>query len=95
MKDDHLVKLIHWLIDEVLSASGDGDAILINKTYERDVLKDSVLEAMSTHRVNDHWKLTECEEYLYIGQGQEGLSVYYNVDPHRHIPTWSQCVVTL
>lgn len=97
MKDDHLVKLFDWLIDEVISASGDGDAFVLNSTYDYDTLKDSALAALGNHRISKWWRIEESEknECFSLGDDQEWLTVYYKYDPHSHVPTWAQCIVKL
>lgn len=92
----HLVRLIHWLIDEVLSAGGDGDAFLLSKTYPVDELKASLLEALKTHDVNRFWTFRETENIYSIGHSQESLVVYFNtINNMPEIPSWAQCVVKI
>ncbi len=92
---NHLLTLIDWLVQEVGSAGGDGDAIWYSKHFWiKDILS-------LVHEYNDKqkykWEISFEEErgLIFYGQHQEGLIITNNKEDFDNRPSWQQCSVVL
>ena len=90
---EHLLKLIDWLYQEVISAGGDGDALWYSKYFDvKDILK-LVEEYNETLRYK--WKVSFDEDRKLISweDGQEGILITNNREIYLNAPEWQQCIV--
>jgi len=86
----HLLDLINWLVDEVASSGGDGDALWYSRYYNVEDLKLLVEEYNNKQKFPDHWKIRLEGENLWYGEGQEGLLITNNKEYFDKSPDWTQ-----
>lgn len=90
-ENKHVKKLIEWLIEEVLSAGGDGDGIWYSGYFLIEDIK-KIIESM----LPKTWSFTEYnknEGYFVVGHNQEGLIVTNNREIFRSRPNWQQVAI--
>ena len=91
--DEHLIALLKWLLDEVRSSGGDGDAFWLTKHYTIDslyYLVDNYLNSIG----NTYWTLEQTtKDDFMVWRNQEALIV--SQDTEYELPSWAQCVITL
>lgn len=92
---NHLRILINWLVNEVGSAGGDGDAIWYSQYYWINDIYDIVKEY--NRGTKGYWKISFDEENgrISYGAGQEGLLITNNKEDFDNRPIWQQCLVVL
>jgi hypothetical protein len=87
----HLSNLLDWLLEEVLSAGGDGDAALVLRTVDI-----SAMNSLANTMMQDdqYWEIGDIKDgkYFTIYRGQEFLLI---TNDSTLVPSWSQCTVTL
>jgi len=97
---DHVLNLVDWLLTEVMTAGGDGDAIWVVKRYTIDSVYDLLEPRISSFAGYPYWEITNIKTAerdkgpitsFSIGHGQEWLTITdtYNV------PDWSQCTIVM
>jgi hypothetical protein len=94
--EEHLENLLRWLIDEVMSAGGDGDAIWHSKYRTIDELLPFV--AKINKELNLKWtiKINETPDgnaYLSWHNGQEALIITNSKKMWDNRPSWQQCSI--
>jgi hypothetical protein len=88
-------KTLRFLVEEVWSAGGDGDAIWISKYYKiYDLIP--ILEEMNKEEWKEWWRIStvghqKFGSYLLLEHDQESL-IITNEDDHP-VPDWSQCTL--
>ena len=92
---NHLLILIDWLVNEVRSADGDGDAIWYSKHYWVNDILTLVQEYNDKQKYK--WEISFDEEKgrISYGQYQEGLLITNNKEDFDNRPSWQQCSVVL
>ncbi len=90
----HLLSLINWLCDEVLSACGDGDALWFSKYYAVADLSP-LLEEVGRSRGNLGWHLDSYDGGRTVKWGafQEGITVTNDEELFRKAPGWQQVLL--
>lgn len=92
---NHLLSLIDWLVNEVVFAGGDGDAIWYSKHYHvKDILP--ILEEYNKG-TKGFWEISFDEEngQINYGQCEEGILITNNKADFDNRPSWQQCSVVL
>jgi hypothetical protein len=95
-EEEHIENLLRWLVHEVRSAGGDGDAIWHSKHKTIDELVPFVLKI--DKELNLNWeikieKTPECSRYLSWWNNQEGLIITNSEKMWNERPNWSQCSI--
>ena len=93
----HIKSLVDFLLSEVGSAGGDGDAIWIVKHYTLISIRKFVLDFCLTDADKRYWRVGEITtdehgERFSLANNQESL-VFTTTD--KHVPSWSQCTITV
>lgn len=91
----HILNLISWISDEVLSAGGDGDFLWYSRFYDiKDIIKvvDQYNESMKFK-----WDIIFNEEGQRIScsRGQEGFIITNNEEDYKNAPVWQQGILKL
>lgn len=88
----HLIHLLKWLVDEVLSAGGDGDAIWLSEYYSVKDLYSFILRYNVEINIPSVWEIKLNDGYISLGAGQEGLLITNKEEFFKkNTPSWSQC----
>lgn len=70
--NEHVKNLIKRLIDEVLSASGDGDAFWYSKYYDVKDIKQFIID---NNLLPKWWVIKEFNKCILVGENQECLFI--------------------
>lgn len=81
----HIQKLIDWLIDEVVSAGGDGDALWYSRYFDVEQLLP-ILEKYNKY----NWTITKYDRRIILHDGQESLTVTNRQEDWDNAPIWQQ-----
>jgi hypothetical protein len=85
---EHMIVLIKWLIDDVLSAGGDGDGIWYSKYYN---VKDIKSFIETNNLLPKHWVINVHNENAFsIGENQEWLYITNKQEDFDSRPFWQQ-----
>ena len=85
----HIITLINWIIDEVISAGGDGDALWYSKYYSIDDIYLLLKEIGFKHE----WKIEKHEDYISLSLWQEGIIITNNQKHWDEAPSWEQVMI--
>ena len=85
---EHLLRLIGWLYDEVISAGGDGDAFWYSQFYD---IKDlfSLVEEFN-NRLKSPWEISQNRQTIHWGKEQEGMVITNDHQLWLSCPEWIQ-----
>jgi hypothetical protein len=92
----NIKKTLRFLVEEVWSAGGDGDATWISKYYKIHNLIP-ILEEMNKEEWKEWWKISmtighqNFGSYILLEHDQESL-IITNEDDYP-VPDWSQCTL--
>jgi hypothetical protein len=88
---DHIEKLLRWLVAEVISAGGDGDALWYSKFYS---VKDiyPICEKINSE-FKFPWELTLKDDTIHWSYYQEGLIITNNIEFYNSSPSWQQVLI--
>lgn len=89
----HLTRLIDWLVNEVISAGGDGDAIWYSQFYWANDLFELLKEYDSQTKGGWDISFDEKEGRIFYGKNQEGLLITNNKEDFDNRPSWQQCSI--
>ncbi len=91
---NHIKALIDFLLSEVGSAGGDGDAAWVVKNFDIHNVREFINDECLTDDYKRYWTLTEVldEKRFFLSNHQEGLMI--TID-HTDVPSWSQCTITV
>ena len=95
-EETHIKNLLRWLVAEVKSASGDGDAIWYSKHQTIDELLPFVAEINKELNLNWTIKINETPDgcaYLSWHDNQECLIITNSEKMWNERPFWSQCSI--
>jgi len=89
--EEHIEKLIRWLIDEVVSAGGDGDGMWYSKYYS---VKDiyPICEKINSE-FKSPWELTLEDDTIHWSYYQESLIITNNLEHYNTSPSWQQVLI--
>lgn len=93
----HIKTLILWLIDEVNSAGGDGDALWysiyfdVNEIYE--FIRDEIDPELKAESKYFKWELELKDGTIYWGEYQEWLMITNDEEMYKNAPVWQQCLI--
>lgn len=87
---DRIMLLIKLLIDEVLSAGGDGDGIWYSKSYSIIDIKELII---ANNLLPKYWTLEEKGLALHLGENQEWLLITNDKNDFDNQPSWQQISV--
>lgn len=93
---EHIKRLIDWLLSEVGSAGGDGDAVWIVKNLDIFKLRAFVQDECLSNKDQRYWTVSDVSptkngHRFSLSNHQEALSI--TTDP-ENVPPWSQCTIT-
>lgn len=90
----HVRELLNWLLSEVGSAGGDGDAVWVVKNLDIHHLRDFVLDNFLTEADKRYWtvSMVRDDKNFIISHHQECLLI---TTDQKDVPHWSQCTVIL
>ncbi|MEK6880703.1 MAG: hypothetical protein AABY22_13885 [Nanoarchaeota archaeon] len=89
----HLLKLIDWLFNEVISSGGDGDALWYSKYFDvKDILN---LIKEYNEKLEHKWRIDfdETRKLISWWDDQESVLITNNEEIYKSAPSWSQCIV--
>ena len=95
---DHIKRLIDWLLKEVMSSGGDGDATWVVKNLDLYRLRAFVQDECLSNKEQRHWIVSDVRptknggKRFSLSNNQEALII--TTDP-EDIPSWSQCTITV
>jgi hypothetical protein len=94
--EEHLENLLRWLIDEVMSAGGDGDAIWYSKYSPVEFILPHVEKINKELKLN--WRIDtrmakDGANYIAWHCGQEALIITNSKEMWDNRPSWQQCSV--
>jgi hypothetical protein len=81
----HIKELINWLIAEVISAGGDGDALWYSHYYH----VDEILPILQECKIYD-FSIDKKENSIIVGKHQEWLIITNNQEDWNNAPSWQQ-----
>lgn len=91
---EHLEKLLRFIVDEVCSAGGDGDAIWYSQYYDiNDIysfIKDDLAPRMRAECKFFNWELKLKGDTITWGQYQEWATITNDESIFIGAPSWSQ-----
>ena len=93
----HIKTLILWLIDEVDSSGGAGDALWysvyfdVNEIYE--FIRDEIDPELKAENKYFRWKLELRGDTLYWWEDQEALIITNDEETYKNAPSWQQCLI--
>lgn len=92
---EHIRKLIDWLLSEVGSAGGDGDATWVVKNVDIFQLRRFVQDECLSNKDQRYWAVGEVEHNangrrFSLSNNQESLVI---TTSEEDVPSWSQCTV--
>lgn len=91
----HIKNLLRWLVQEVLSASGDGDAFWFSEHYFIDNLFPLIQEV--NNELNLKWKIDiynrDGGNYISWHEGQQCIIISNNEEQWNQRPDWTQCAI--
>ena len=84
----HVLNILHWLIDGVLSSGGDGDGIWYSKFYSVADIKKLIEDEKL---LPGFWKMEFKEDgSLHLGDNQEWLTITNNEWDWTKRPSWQE-----
>ena len=89
----HLIKLLDWMLGEVIRSGGDGDALWYSKFYD---IKDILILVQEYNKTLKYeWTIgfDENRKRIFWGNGEEGIVITNNEDAYKNAPRWQQCIV--
>ena len=91
INSEHMIIIIKWLFDEVLSAGGDGDGIW----YSRYFKLENIMEFIEKENLMPNYfdfRLVESsnEPYCIYSEGQESLIITNSKEMFNRRPKWQQ-----
>ena len=93
----HIKTLILWLINEVNSAGGDGDALWysiyfdVNEIYE--FIRDEIDPELKSESKCFKWKLELRGDTIDYWDHQEALMITNDEGMYKNAPSWQQCLI--
>lgn len=81
----HIKRLINWLIAEVISAGGDGDALWYSQYYH----VDDILPVLQECELYN-FTIDKKEDSITIGKDQEWMIITNNEEDWNNAPSWQQ-----
>lgn len=91
--EHHLETLLNWLLDEVRSAGGDGDAIWYSVCYD----VHQLLPIIEKLNKKVKWEIQAKQEhdgnYIIWGGGQECILITNSEIMWNQRPSWQQCSI--
>ena len=85
---DHIKNLLSWILDEVISAGGDGDALWYSKFYSVDEILPIVEECNKYG-----WKIEKHSDRISWWDNQEGITITNNEQHWNDAPSWQQVMI--
>jgi hypothetical protein len=90
---EHAKNLIKWLIDEVLSSSGDGDSLWYSQHMTPDEI-EPLLHEINKDIFNNRWTIIKQDRgELCFGDSQEWLIITFNENDFNNSPPWIQAKI--
>lgn len=90
----HIEKLLRFMVDEVCSAGGDGDAFWYSECYDiKDIyhfINEELAPKLKIESKYFNWELKLTEDSISWGEYQEWLTITNNIHHYITIPEWSQ-----
>ena len=91
---EHITTLLKWLVYEVKSACGDGDAIWYSQYYDINAILPLVEEINKDIKWNvDLVEIPYGKRYISWGENQEGMIITNDERMWNDRPSWQQCSI--
>jgi hypothetical protein len=95
-EDEHIENLLRWLINEVMSAGGDGDAIWYSENYTIEYILPYVQKV--NEELNLKWDIetkvaSDGKLYIVWYWCQSCLIITNSKEMWNNKPDWSQCSI--
>jgi hypothetical protein len=86
---EHVIILLRWLVEEVLSAGGDGDGIWYSKYFDVAAIEKLIEDE---NLLPKFWKMTisKDSDSLSLGDNQEWLTITNIESEFTSRPVWQQ-----
>lgn len=87
----HIKNFLNFLLDEVVSSGGDGDALWYSRFYD---IKDiyPIVEEVNKE-LNYSWKIKLEDDHINWGHHQEGIIITNNEEIYKNSPSWQQILI--
>lgn len=92
-RKSHLLGLLNWLVKEVRSAGGDGDALWYSRYYNVNDILSLVKEVNDTFSHKWVIEFNENDKSILWGIDQEWIIITNNESDYKSAPSWQQCIV--
>lgn len=86
---EHVKNLLKWLIEESISAGGDGDAWW----YSRNYLVRRILPIVEELNKEYKWGISSGEHFISWSRNQESVYIVDTKEEYKNFPEWAQVVV--
>lgn len=90
---EHIKHLVQFLIDEVISAGGDGDSFWYSRYFKVDDIYDIIEECFFDQLEKMDWHLSKSGETIKIEGGEESLIITNDLSLYETCPDWVQCII--
>ena len=90
---DHTERLLDFLVDEVLSSGGDGDAIWYVRDKSLDFMKELCEQYAREKSLSWRVDWDKGCNYLNFGDGQEWITITISRQVFNSRPSWQQISV--
>ena len=92
----HLSQLLNWLLREVETAGGDGDAAWVVKGYDINDIHEFVTDTLSAvGGFGEGWQIGPVrDDALFTVHRDPEECLLVTIRP-SDVPSWSQCTITL
>jgi hypothetical protein len=87
---EHLKNLLNWILNEVISAGGDGYALWYSRFYNIDEIFPIVEECNKYE-----WKIEKHPDRIFWWKDQEGITITNNEQHWNDAPSWQQVMIKL
>ena len=96
IRNVHVVNLLRWLFNEVISAGGDGDAFWYTRYYNLEYISDIIKKLNVELQIE--WSIEDCMDpqgrrYLSWGQNQEYIIITCDKEMWENRPFYTQCSI--
>lgn len=87
----HILKLIDFLYNEVISAGGDGDSLWYSRYYDINEIEKVLAEYNS--QLKFPWQINLSGKTIQWGENQEWVIITNDEQVYLRSPDWQQCKI--
>lgn len=90
--DEHFRNICKWIVAEVMSAGGDGDAMWHSKYYDAKEICEYIVSAhIGKFPFTEYSKIESCEEtYILSKEPETSIIITNNKEVFDSRPSWQQ-----